>query len=99
MGQANTAWKQQNTCPKQYEQMGMSQHEVSFFDPEMVTLKGKKVTSFPDIPKQEKKHVLQQWHWIVFGSAKPAQDEKPKARRKMKPTNAKTTAHSNKSKM
>ena len=79
--------------------MGMSQHEVSFSDPEMVTLKGKKVTSFPDIPKQEKKHVLQQWHWIVFGSAKPAQDEKPKARRKMKPTNAKTTAHSNKSKM
>ena len=35
--------------------MGMSQHEVSFFDPKMVTLKGKKVTSFSDIPKQEKK--------------------------------------------
>ena len=81
-----------------YEQMGMSQHEVSFFDPKMVTLKGKKVTSFSDIPKPEKKHVLQQWQWIVFGSAKPAQDEKPKTRRKMKPTNAKTTAQSNKSK-
>ena len=78
--------------------MGMSQHEVSFFDPKMVTLKGKMVTSFSDIPKQEKKHVLQQWHWIVFGSAKPAQDEKPTTRRKMKP-NAKTTTHSNKSKM
>ena len=45
-----------------------------------------------------KKHVLQQWQWIVFGSAKPAQDEKPKVRRTTKPTNAKTTAQSNKSK-
>ena len=100
MGQANTAWKQQNHMSKTIsEQMGVFQHEVSFFDPKMVTLKGKKVTSFSDIPKQEKKHVLQQWQWIVFGSAKPAQDEKPKTRRKMKPTNAKTTTHSNKSKM
>ena len=79
--------------------MGVFQHEVSFFDPKMVTLKGKKVTSFSDIPKQEKKHVLQQWQWIVFGSAKPAQDEKTKTRRKMKPTNAKTTTHSSKSKI
>ena len=44
----------------------MSQHEVSFFDPKMVTLKGKKVTSFSDIPKQEKNMFLQQWQWIVF---------------------------------
>jgi hypothetical protein len=79
--------------------MGMSQHEVSFFDPKMVTFMGKKVTSFSDIPKQGKKHVLQQWQCIFFGSAKPAQDEKPKTRRKMKPANAKTTTHSNKSKM
>jgi hypothetical protein len=42
---------------------------------------------------------LQQWQWIVFGSAKPAKDEKTKRKRKMKPTNAKTTTHSNKSKM
>ena len=56
MGQANTAWKQQNHMSKTiYEQMGVFQHEVSFFDPKMVTLKGKKVTSFSDIPKQEKK--------------------------------------------
>ena len=48
---------------------------MAFFDPKMVTLKGKKVTSFSDIPKQEKTHVLQQWQWIAFGSAKPAQDE------------------------
>ena len=55
MGQANTAWKQQNHMSKTiYEQMGVFQHEVSFFDPKMVTLKGKKVTSFSDIPKQEK---------------------------------------------
>ena len=32
----------------------MSQHEVSFFDPKMVTFMGKKVTSFSDIPKQGK---------------------------------------------
>ena len=38
--------------------------------------------------RNKKKTVLQQWQWIVFGSAKPAQDEKPKARRKMKSTNA-----------
>ena len=69
---------------KQYMGKWVSQNEVSFFDPKMVTLKGKKVTSFSDIPKQGKKHVLQQWQWIVFGSAKPAQDEKPKTRRKMK---------------
>ena len=99
MGQANTAWKQQKHMSKTiYEQMGMSQHEVSFFDPKMVTLKGKKVTSFTDIPKQEKKHVLQQWQWIAFGCAKPAQDEKTKIRRTMKPTNAKTTTQSKKSK-
>ena len=33
--------------------MGVFQHEVSFFDPKMVTLKGKKVTSFSDIPKKK----------------------------------------------
>ena len=55
MGQANTAWKQQKHMSKTiYEHMGMSQNEVSFFDPKMVTLKGNKVTSFSDIPKQEK---------------------------------------------
>ena len=32
----------------------VSQNEVSFFDPKTVTLKGKKATSFSDIPKQEK---------------------------------------------
>ena len=70
MGQANTAWKQQNHMSKTiYEQMGVFQHEVSFFNPKMVTLKGKKVTTFSDIPKQEKKLVLQQWQWIVFRSA------------------------------
>ena len=53
MGQANTAWKQKHMSKTIYEQMGMSQHEVSFFDPKMVTLKGKKVTSFSDVPKQE----------------------------------------------
>ena len=37
------AWKQQNHMSKTiYEQMGVFQHEVSFFDPKMVTLKGKK---------------------------------------------------------
>ena len=76
----------------------MSQHEVSFFDPKMVTLKGKKGHLIFRHTQTRKKHVLQQWQWIVFGSAKLAQDEKPKTRRKMKPTNAKTTTQSNKSK-
>ena len=88
MGQANTAWKQQKHMSKTiYGQMGMSQNEVSFFDPKMVTLKEKRSPHFQTYPKK-KKHVLQQWQWIVVGSAKPAQDEKPKTRRKMKPTNA-----------
>jgi hypothetical protein len=39
---------------KQYMGKWVSQNEVSFFDPKTVTLKGKKVTSFSDIPKQEK---------------------------------------------
>ena len=55
MGRADTEWKQQKHMSKAiYEQIGMSQHEVSFFDTKMVTLKGKKVTSFSDILKQEK---------------------------------------------
>ena len=55
MRQANTAWKQQKHMSEIiYGQLGMSQNEVSFFDPKMVTLKGKKVTSFSDISKQEK---------------------------------------------
>ena len=55
MAQANTAWKQQKHMSKtKYGQMGMSQNLVSFFDPKMVTLKGKNATSFSDIPKQEK---------------------------------------------
>ena len=89
MGQANTEWKQQKHMSKTiYEQIGMSQHEVSCFDPKMVTLKGKKGHLIFRHTETKKKHVLQQWQWIVFGSAKPAQDEKPKTRRNMKSTNA-----------
>ena len=69
-----------------------------FLTPKWLRWREKRSPHFQTYPNKTKKHVLQQWQWIVFGSAKPAQDEKPKTRRKMKPTNAKTTAQSNKSK-
>ena len=99
MAQAITAWKQQKHMSKtKYGQMGMSQNLVSFFDPQNGYFKGKKCHLIFRHTQTRKKHVLQQWQWIVFGSAKPAQDEKPKTRRTMKPTKANTKAQSNKSK-
>ena len=98
MGQANTAWKQQNTCPKQYMSKWVCLNmKCPFLTPKWSRWSEKRSPHFQTYPNK-KKHVLQQWQWIAFGSAKPAQAEKPKARRTMKPTNAKTTTQSNKSK-
>ena len=57
--------------------MGMSQHEVSFLTPKWLRRKENGHLIFRHA-QTRKKHVLQQWQWIVFGSAKPAQDEKTK---------------------
>ena len=99
MGQANTAWKQQKTHVQNniWANGYVSTWSVLFW-PQNGHVEAKKGHLIFRHTQTRKKHVLQQWQWIVFGSAKPAQDEKPKTRRKMKPTNAKTTAQSNKSK-
>ena len=98
MRQANTAWKQQKHMSKTiYGQICMSQNEVSFFDPKMVTLKGKKVTSFSDISKQEKNMCCNNGNGLFLGA--PSQHRMNNQKQEnMKPTNAKTTAQSNKSK-
>ena len=98
MGQANTAWKQQKHMSKTIWANGYVSTWSILFWPQNGYVEGKKGHLIFRHTQTRKKHVLQQWQWIAFGSAKPAQDEKPKARRTMKPTNAKTTTQSNKSK-
>ena len=52
------------------------------FWPQNGYFKGKKGHLIFRHTQTRKKHVLQQWQWIVFGSAKPAQDEKQTTRKK-----------------
>ena len=98
MGQANTAWKQQKHMSKTIWANGYVSTWSVLFWPQNRYVEGKKGHLIFRHTQTRKKHVLQQWQWIAFGSAKPAQAEKPKTRRTMKPTNAKTTTQSNKSK-
>ena len=89
MGQTNTAWKQQKHMSKTIWANGYVSTWSVLFWPQNGYVEGKKGHLIFRHTQTRKKHVLQQWQWIVFGSAKPAQDEKTKTRRKLKPTNAK----------